>query len=152
MLFMYWLVSPLISFQRNLVSNGGLLDGVIWLQRTNNTADLALLDKLIASEPLYERWIVDSIDTTPNDLRDYATSYDRIQDDVLYIKIDDDIVRFCLHFMSIWSYHGRSIYRNRLALFHVLTPVRFSSKMQPYRLLSIENFGSPSYTLFQPMW
>ncbi|KHO01567.1 uncharacterized protein MAM_00568 [Metarhizium album ARSEF 1941] len=35
---------------RNLAKNGGLLDEVIWLQRTQDQADPAFLDKLIDSE------------------------------------------------------------------------------------------------------
>jgi hypothetical protein len=64
-----------------------MLDGVIWLERTTNRADLALLSKLIDGEPDYVRWKVDL-----NDGEGYASSYDQAEDDTLYIKMDDDIV------------------------------------------------------------
>lgn len=72
--------------QRNLVKNGGMLDGVIWLERTSVKKDLALLDKLVENEPAYERWVVDMSGDG------FTTSYDKVEDDVLYIKMDDDIV------------------------------------------------------------
>ncbi|KOS16920.1 hypothetical protein ESCO_004912 [Escovopsis weberi] len=72
--------------KRNLKKNGGVLDGVIFLERTSKEDDVAFLEKLLASEPAYERWKIDM------DGEGYASSYDRIQDDTMYIKIDDDIV------------------------------------------------------------
>ncbi|POR37348.1 Uncharacterized protein TPAR_02439 [Tolypocladium paradoxum] len=72
--------------KRNLAKNGGLLDGVIWLERTMDSADLALLDKIIETEPDYVRQKVDLSQGG------YASSYDDIEDDVMYVKIDDDIV------------------------------------------------------------
>ncbi|KAK5988603.1 hypothetical protein PT974_10089 [Cladobotryum mycophilum] len=72
--------------KRNLVKNGGVLDGVIFLERTGDEADLRFLEKLLASEPAYEKWKIDM------DGNGYASSYDLIQDDVMYIKMDDDIV------------------------------------------------------------
>lgn len=72
--------------QRNLVKNGGVLDGIIFLQRTHDKEDLAILDKLIEGEPDYEKWEIDISETG------YATSYEKIEDDVLYVKMDDDIV------------------------------------------------------------
>ena len=73
--------------QRNLVKNGGILDEVIWLERTQNQADLAFLDKLIHSEAGYSR-----VDVQHSD-GNYASAYDGIEDDVLYVKVDTDIVR-----------------------------------------------------------
>ncbi|KFG86371.1 hypothetical protein MANI_025096 [Metarhizium anisopliae] len=72
--------------KRNLVKNGGILDEVIWLQRTQNQADLAFLDKLIHSEAGYSR-----VDVQHSD-GNYASAYDGIEDDVLYVKVDTDIV------------------------------------------------------------
>lgn len=72
--------------QRNLVKNGGILDGVIFLQRTTDEDDLKFLDKLLESEPDYTKWVIDMNEDG------FASSYDRIQDDVMYIKMDDDIV------------------------------------------------------------
>jgi hypothetical protein len=73
--------------QRNLAKNGGILDGVIFLQRTDDADDLKFLKKLLASEPAYEKWDIDMSEGG------FASSYDRIQDDVMYVKMDDDIVR-----------------------------------------------------------
>lgn len=72
-------------FQRNLIKNGGMLDGVIWVQQTTSPRDLVFLDKLIHSEPDYQRLYADI------PLHRH-TGYDHIEDDVMYIKIDDDIV------------------------------------------------------------
>ncbi|KAH8121914.1 hypothetical protein FP744_10002925 [Trichoderma asperellum] len=72
--------------KRNLAKNGGLLDGVIFLQRTKKEKDIKFLEKLLASEPDYEKWDIDMSEGG------YASSYDLIQDDVLYVKMDDDIV------------------------------------------------------------
>lgn len=73
--------------QRNLAKNGGLLDEVIWLQRTHDRADLAFLDRLINSEPDYKRVKVKITEKA------FASAYDTIEDDILYIKVDTDIVR-----------------------------------------------------------
>ncbi|KAL7792782.1 hypothetical protein V8C43DRAFT_282440 [Trichoderma afarasin] len=72
--------------KRNLVKNGGVLDGVIFVVRTKDAANLALLDKMMASEPAYERLEVNLKS------KGYTSSYEFIQDDVMYIKMDDDIV------------------------------------------------------------
>ncbi|KFA46078.1 hypothetical protein S40293_07747 [Stachybotrys chartarum IBT 40293] len=72
--------------RRNLVKNGGMLDGVIFLVRTKDSADLAVLDRMLEEEPDYVQWSVD----LKHD--GFATSYELIEDDVLYIKMDDDIV------------------------------------------------------------
>lgn len=69
-----------------MAKNGGLLDGVIFLQRTDKEKDIKFLEKLLASEPDYEKWDIDM------DGDGYASAYDHIQDDVLYVKMDDDIV------------------------------------------------------------
>lgn len=63
-----------------------MLDSVIFLERTKDLADLALLDRLIASEPDYVRLKVDL------DKGGYASSYDAIENGVMYVKMDDDIV------------------------------------------------------------
>lgn len=72
------------------MSNGGLLDEVVWLQRTNNDEDLALLDRLLESEPQYSRQVIDDANAY-----DFASSYNIIDDGNMYIKIDDDIVGSC---------------------------------------------------------
>ncbi len=73
--------------QRNLVSNGGLLDEVLWLQRTEMEQDIAFLDKLVAGEDRYTKKIVQRTDGDG-----FSTAYDGLDDSTLYIKIDDDVV------------------------------------------------------------
>ncbi|EOD46819.1 hypothetical protein UCRNP2_6448 [Neofusicoccum parvum UCRNP2] len=72
--------------KRNLARNGGFLDEVIFLARTEIEADLAWLDALVADEPAYTR----------HDLQfegiDYATAYDVCENGTMYIKMDDDLV------------------------------------------------------------
>lgn len=68
------------------MTNGGLLDEVIFLARTEIQEDLVWLDKLVSEEPLYKRHDV------PTYGKSYASSYDMCEDDVMYVKIDDDIV------------------------------------------------------------
>lgn len=72
--------------QRNLVRNGGFLDEVVFLARTQVEEDLVWLDKLVTEEPAYTR----------KDLAfegiDYATAYDVCENGTMYIKMDDDLV------------------------------------------------------------
>ncbi|RGP79640.1 hypothetical protein FLONG3_2194 [Fusarium longipes] len=77
--------------KRNLAKNGGLLDGVIFVERTKDHHDLALLEKLLKSEDTYQRWQIEMSDAD-NFSNGFANSYDRVEDDVIYVKIDDDIV------------------------------------------------------------
>jgi hypothetical protein len=73
------------------VKNGGLLDGVIFVERTRDPHDLALLNKLLESEKTYEKWEVEMGDKD-NFANGFGSSYDRVEDNVMYVKIDDDIV------------------------------------------------------------
>ncbi|KAF5025769.1 hypothetical protein F66182_2102 [Fusarium sp. NRRL 66182] len=77
--------------KRNLVKNGGLLDGVIFVERTQDPQDLDLLNKLLESESTYEKWHVEMSDTD-NFSSGFGNSYDKVEDNVMYVKIDDDIV------------------------------------------------------------
>ncbi|KAF4976568.1 hypothetical protein FZEAL_6779 [Fusarium zealandicum] len=77
--------------KRNLVKNGGMLDGVIFVERTQETPDLELLDKLLDSEDAYEKWHINMVDSD-NFSSGFGNSYDKVEDDVMYVKIDDDIV------------------------------------------------------------
>ncbi|ODA83107.1 hypothetical protein RJ55_01616 [Drechmeria coniospora] len=72
--------------KRNLAKNGGLLDSVIWLKRTTDPTDLALLDKILESEADYAAQDVDL------DNGGYGSAYANVEDDIMYIKIDDDII------------------------------------------------------------
>ena len=68
-----------------------MLDGVIFVERTQDEQDLKLLAKMLKSEPSYERWKIEMTDED-NFTSGFGNSYDRVEDDVLYVKIDDDIV------------------------------------------------------------
>ncbi|EON63103.1 hypothetical protein W97_02330 [Coniosporium apollinis CBS 100218] len=72
--------------KRNLASNGGLLDEVIFLARTVNTEHLLWLDKLVDTSPSYRRHNLSFAE------RDYQSAYDVCENGTMYIKIDDDIV------------------------------------------------------------
>lgn len=76
--------------ERNLVTNGGWLDNVIWVVNTNNEADLAYLDKILARSPLYKTHVLAQQVGWP----DYAKIWRMVNRDTMYIKIDDDIVWF----------------------------------------------------------
>lgn len=80
-----------VRSQQNLKTNGGLLDEVIFLARTDDVEDLAFLDQLVDETPGYSK----------NDLRDknsrasrvtYGQAWEIGERGVMYIKIDDDIV------------------------------------------------------------
>ncbi|KAJ3483852.1 hypothetical protein NLG97_g7208 [Lecanicillium saksenae] len=72
---------------RNLASNGGLIDEVIWLRRTEDEQDVAFLQKLLDSEPRYSKRDVDRTEASG-----FASAYEDMDDDALYVKIDDDVV------------------------------------------------------------
>jgi hypothetical protein len=62
-----------------------VLDEVIWLARTQEQDALDWIDDLVKNEPLY------TLGKVPTYGGEFASSYDLCQDDVMYIKIDDDI-------------------------------------------------------------
>ena len=71
--------------KRNLVSNGGFLDEVLWVANTHNEDDLKYMDKLVQTSPLYKN-------LTLIDLG-YASVWEHAVDDKnMFIKIDDDMV------------------------------------------------------------
>ncbi len=79
-----------MSSQQNLKSNGGLLDEIVFLARTDDVDDLAFLDRLVRATPGYSK----------NDLgggRASRVTYGQawgmaVERGVMYVKIDDDIV------------------------------------------------------------
>jgi hypothetical protein len=73
--------------QRNLVVNGGWLDGVIWGVNTHDTNDLAYLDELMLTSPLYRR-----LDLK---IEGYVNLWNQsVEHGNIYVKIDDDVVYF----------------------------------------------------------
>ena len=63
-----------------------MLDEVIWLARTQEQDAIDWIHDLVKNEPLY------TLGEVPTYGGEFASSYDLCQDDVMYIKIDDDIV------------------------------------------------------------
>ncbi|KAI1496971.1 hypothetical protein F5X99DRAFT_424011 [Biscogniauxia marginata] len=73
---------------RNLVDNGGYLDEVWFMLHTDNQEDLAYLDRLVSQRRRYR--IVNPGECQGSS---YGCIWDPVvEDDTIYIKIDDDIV------------------------------------------------------------
>lgn len=72
--------------KRNLAKNGGLLDEVIFVAKTDDQEDLDFLDSLLAGEPLYSSYHVNSTGL------DFSQMYKSCVRGNIYIKIDDDIL------------------------------------------------------------
>jgi len=73
--------------ERNLIDNGGVLQEIIFVAKTNNKADLAYLDSLIASHPKrYSRKNVTNLGWS------FDAHYKGLNPEQYYFKIDDDIV------------------------------------------------------------
>jgi len=72
--------------QENLAINGGFLDEVQFLVNTNEATDLKWLNALVNTTAAYSR--VDSD-------RGFKSMWNKhaVEHDVLYVKIDDDLVR-----------------------------------------------------------
>jgi hypothetical protein len=81
--------------KRNLAKNGGMLDEVVWVVRTDSAEDKGWLDVMMKTEPAYTKWIVPF-----NESGDYRSSYDQIKNGTMYIKMDDDIVRALFFFIA----------------------------------------------------
>lgn len=85
--------------KRNLVSNGGFLDEVLWVANTHDEDDLKYMDKLVKSSPLYRN-------LTLIDLG-YAQVWEHAVDDKnMFVKIDDDMVRTTTACCLGLSFHG----------------------------------------------
>jgi len=72
--------------ERNLVKNGGILDQVIFVSNTSNPDDLGYLDTLLSR---HQEFVKRQVSNPP---KSFAAQYENLEDDVFYIKIDDDIV------------------------------------------------------------
>lgn len=80
-----------------------MLDGVIFVERTQDEQDLKLLARMLKSESSYERWKIEMSDED-NFTSGFGNSYDRVEDGVLYVKIDDDIVSWHQNGLPTGSY------------------------------------------------
>ena len=78
--------------KNNLLSSGGWLDEVVWGVNTDNTNDLAYLDKLLPTTPAYRK--VELADRSYfglwNESVEAGNIYVKLDDDVVYI--DDDAI------------------------------------------------------------
>lgn len=77
--------------KKNLVTNGGWLDEVHFAVHTEKEEDIAYLDELVTTTDLYKK-----IDISKGG---YNTIWkEAVESEHMYIKIDDDIVRFSHHY------------------------------------------------------
>ncbi|KAI9669215.1 MAG: hypothetical protein M1817_004710 [Caeruleum heppii] len=74
--------------KNNLVENGGYLDEARFLARTSDVDDLAWLDKLVLTSSGYSRVNVSAFGPGV----DYISAWQVVNDENMYIKIDDDVV------------------------------------------------------------
>lgn len=77
--------------QQNLKENGGLLDEVIFLARTDDVDDLAWLDQLVATSDGYTRHNLTENNENASKVS-YGDTWDIVERGTLYVKFDDDIV------------------------------------------------------------
>jgi len=76
--------------RKNLVVNGGYLDEVHFIANTEDKADLAYLDELVAEVPEYVRW--NQATKTSNGWTDLWIHANDFEENTILIKIDDDVV------------------------------------------------------------
>jgi hypothetical protein len=75
--------------QRNLATNGGLLDDVMWLVHTKDEADLDFLRVMVDKVPEYKSIEYPGYNYTQG----YGPLYEKLRgDNTIYVKVDDDIV------------------------------------------------------------
>ncbi|KAL9043907.1 MAG: hypothetical protein Q9214_002920 [Letrouitia sp. 1 TL-2023] len=77
--------------QQNLKENGGLLDEVIFLARTDDVDDLAWLDQLVTTSDGYTRHNLTENNENASKVS-YGGTWDIVERGTLYVKFDDDIM------------------------------------------------------------
>ena len=75
-----------LDLQRNLVENGGILDEIIFVAKTDNEADLAYLEELLQTSDKY------SAEYHNEKGLDFSQMYSACEKGNIYVKIDDDVV------------------------------------------------------------
>ncbi|KAL8699556.1 MAG: hypothetical protein Q9201_005939 [Fulgogasparrea decipioides] len=78
------------SIQQNLKANGGLLDEVIFLARTDDVDDLEYLDHLVGETKGFSRRNLTD-DNGHGSRVTYGQAWEVVERGTMYIKIDDDI-------------------------------------------------------------
>jgi hypothetical protein len=76
-----------------LASNGGHLDEVVFMMNTRRMEDVQWLDELMKDEPSYRKVATEDV----NGHFDNIWNKHAIDENTMYIKIDDDIVGPALH-------------------------------------------------------
>ena len=76
------------------MSNGGYLDEIVFMVNTKFEEDQKWLDELIETEPLYQKKITVSLGGHFDNIWNRHAQ----DENTLYIKIDDDIVRIAASF------------------------------------------------------
>ena len=74
-----------------MVGNGGLLDEVIFVARTNDIEDLEWLDHLVSSTDGYSRLNITHPSGDSSKVP-FGAVWDLVERRTMYIKIDDDVV------------------------------------------------------------
>jgi ribosomal protein L24E len=77
--------------ERNMVDNGGWLDEVLWVVNTDKQEDLRYLEEILATNPRYKKIYPDEIASTYS----YKNIWKLLDRGKYYVKIDDDVVRYC---------------------------------------------------------
>ncbi|KAL8688437.1 MAG: hypothetical protein Q9218_005656, partial [Villophora microphyllina] len=77
--------------QQNLKANGGLLDEIIFLVRTDDVDDLAYLNQLVANTAGYTRRNLTNSNGRASKIT-YGQAWEVVERGTMYIKIDDDIM------------------------------------------------------------
>ena len=112
--------------QRNLAENGGSLDEVKFLARTNDIEDLNWLDELVTTSDSYSRVDLTEAGQDASNVN-YGKVWDVAEPGVMYVKIDDDVVCTCSNPLSSVSYS---------LSWHLLSKARItlhSQRRSPYR-------------------
>lgn len=77
--------------KRNLVENGGRLNEVIFVARTDDVEDLQWLDRLLETSKSYSRFNLTENGGKASKV-DYGKVWNLVLPGIMYIKIDDDVV------------------------------------------------------------
>lgn len=108
--------------KKNLVTSGGWLDEVHFVVNTEKEDDIAYLDGLLKTSELYKKITIPKLGY--NEVWEAG-----VQEENMYIKIDDDIVRFALlPSLLVW-----------LAVADLRQSARYISMMKRFPILSTRN-------------
>ncbi|MCJ1309322.1 hypothetical protein MMC25_002981 [Agyrium rufum] len=72
--------------ERNMVENGGVIDEIVFMVKTEVEEDLAYLPELLASNPKYRALYQHQTGS------DYSQMWNMCEKGIMYVKIDDDVL------------------------------------------------------------